>query len=117
MIVTRLRTVIAIVALLGSFSPELLAQGTGRGGGGRGGRTVPMDSARARQLYVSNRPEDHPQADFARQIQQRLALEDTTAMRSRGLMDYSTVKYKSSVDGMEIPASLYQPLQKRGPRG
>ena len=88
-----------------------------QGRGGRGGPPVIMDSARARQLYVSNRPEDHPQPNFEQQVRQRLALEDTTAMRSRGVLDYSTVKYRSSVDGMEIPASLYQPLQKRGPRG
>ena len=117
MTLKRLRTVVAIAALVGSFSPELLAQGTGRGGGGRGGRTVPMDSARARQLYVSNRPEDHPQADFERQIQQRLVAESTTVTKSKGVLDYTIVKYKSSVDGMEIPASLYQPLHKRGPRG
>ncbi len=30
-------------------------------------RDVPMDSARAAALYVSDRPEDHPQADFERQ--------------------------------------------------
>ena len=29
---------------------------------------VPMDTARARMLYVSNRPEDHPVADYARHI-------------------------------------------------
>jgi dipeptidyl aminopeptidase/acylaminoacyl peptidase len=76
-----------------------------------------MDSARARQLYVSNRPEDHPQANFEQQIQQRLVAESTTVAKSRGVLEYTTVKYKSSVDGMEIPASLYQPLEKRGPRG
>jgi hypothetical protein len=29
---------------------------------------APVDSARAALLYVSNRPEDHPQADFAAQL-------------------------------------------------
>jgi dipeptidyl aminopeptidase/acylaminoacyl peptidase len=76
-----------------------------------------MDSARARQLYVSNKPEDHPQADFERQIQQRLAAESTTVAKSKGVLEYRTVTYRSSADGMEIPASLYEPLQKRGPRG
>jgi len=91
------------------------AQGGGRGG--RGGRAVVMDSARARQLYVSTRPEDHPQADFERQIAQRLVAESTTVAKSKGVLAYRTVSYKSSADGMEIPASLYEPLQKRGPRG
>jgi len=99
--------------------PTAVAQGGGRGGRGqgRGGPPVVMDSARARQLYVSNRPEDHPQPNFENQIAQRMVAESTTVARSRGVLDYSTVSYKSSVDGMTIPASLYQPLQKRGARG
>lgn len=107
---------IAFLALIGSVPLTASAQGGG-GRGGRGGPPVVMDSARARQLYVSNRPEDHPQANFDQQIQQRLVAESTTVAKSRGVLDYSTVTYKSSVDGMAIPASLYQPLQKRGPRG
>ena len=55
--------------------------------------------------------------DFEQQIAQRLVAESTTVAKSRGVLEYTNVKYKSSVDGMEIPASLYQPLQKRGPRG
>ena len=113
----RLTALMALAAVLVP-SEFATAQGTGRGGraGGRGTPVV-MDSARARQLYVSNRPEDHPQADFERQVQQRLVAESTTVAKSKGALDYSIVKYKSTVDGMEIPASLYQPLQKRGPRG
>ena len=111
----RLNTVLALTVLGLSSASDLQAQG---GRGGRGGRApVVMDSARARQLYVSNRPEDHPQADFERQIAQRMVAESTTVAKSRGVLEYTTVKYKSSVDGMEIPASLYQPLQKRGARG
>ena len=78
---------------------------------------VVMDSARATELYVSNRPEDHPPADFARQIAARKASDSIYAARSKGGMDFSIVSYKSSVDGMEIPAYLFQPLAKRGPRG
>jgi dipeptidyl aminopeptidase/acylaminoacyl peptidase len=78
---------------------------------------VVMDSARARELYVSNRPEDHPPADFARQIEARKASDSIYAARSKGVMDFSIVSYKSSVDGMEIPAYLFQPLTKRGPHG
>jgi dipeptidyl aminopeptidase/acylaminoacyl peptidase len=32
-------------------------------------------------------------------------------------MDFSKVTYRSSVDGMTVPAYLFQPLQKRGARG
>jgi acetyl esterase/lipase len=108
-------TLLAVVALSVIPVSSLAAQ-RGRGGG-RGGPPVVMDTARARQLYVSNRPEDHRQANFDGQIAQRLVAESLTTVRSRGVLEYSTVSYRSSVDGMEIPASLYQPLEKRGPRG
>jgi dipeptidyl aminopeptidase/acylaminoacyl peptidase len=91
--------------------------GRGGRGGGRGSQTVITDTARARQLFVSNRHEDHRQANFDQQIKERLVAESTTVAKSRGVLEYTNVKYKSSVDGMEIPASLYQPLQKRGARG
>jgi dipeptidyl aminopeptidase/acylaminoacyl peptidase len=112
----RFSTAIVLATLAGSSVTELAAQTGGRGG--RAGQPpVAMDSARARQLYVSNRPEDHPQANFEQQIQQRHVAESTTVARSRGVLEYTNVKYKSNVDGLEIPASLYQPLQKRGARG
>lgn len=103
-----------LLLVAASASSDLPAQG---GRGGRGGPPVVMDSVRARQLYVSNRPEDHPQANFDQQVAQRIVAESLTTVRSRGVLDYSTVSYRSSVDGMTIPASLYQPLQKRGARG
>lgn len=107
----RLHLLPVLLTVVGSVSSELPAQG------GRGGPPVVMDTARARQLYVSNRPEDHPQANFQQQIAQRLVAESLTTVRSRGVLDYTTVSYRSAVDGLTIPASLYQPLQKRGPRG
>jgi dienelactone hydrolase len=109
-------TALLVVLILSHF-PAASAFAQGGRGGGRGGPPVVMDSARARQLYVSNRPEDHRPANFDAQIAQRLVAESLTTVRSSGILEYSTVSYRSSVDGMEIPASLYQPLQKRGPRG
>jgi len=76
-----------------------------------------MDSARARLLYVSNRPEDHPQANFEAQIAAKKRTDSIYAARSAGVMDFKKISYKSSVDGLEIPAYLFQPLEKRGPRG
>ncbi|HEX6943609.1 MAG TPA: alpha/beta fold hydrolase [Gemmatimonadaceae bacterium] len=113
----RLAALLTLSAIV--VSPKLGdAQGTGRGGRGGGrGTPVVMDTTRARELYVSNRPEDHPQANFEQQIQQRLVAESTTVAKSKDVLEYTNVKYKSGVDGMEIPASLYQPLQKRGARG
>jgi dipeptidyl aminopeptidase/acylaminoacyl peptidase len=78
---------------------------------------VVMDSARARELYVSNRPEDHPGANFERQIEQKKRTDSIYAVRSAGVMDFAKISYRSSVDGMEIPAYRFQPLHKRGPRG
>lgn len=76
-----------------------------------------MDTARVRDLYVSNRPEDHPPANYDADIASRKASDSTFAARSRGVVDYAKVTYKSTADGMEIPAHLFQPLQKRGARG
>jgi dipeptidyl aminopeptidase/acylaminoacyl peptidase len=78
---------------------------------------VPMDPERAAQLYVSNRPEDHPVANFARDIANKARTDSIFEARSRGVLDYRKVTYRSSVGDMDIPAYVYQPLQKRGPRG
>lgn len=78
---------------------------------------VRMDSARAAQLYVSNRHEDHPQANFARQIAAKARTDSIFQARSKGVMEFRKITYKSSVDGMEIPAMVFAPLQKRGARG
>jgi dipeptidyl aminopeptidase/acylaminoacyl peptidase len=76
-----------------------------------------MDSSRARQLYVSDRPEDHPPANFERHIASRKETDSVYADRSRGVMDYRKISYRSSVDSMEIPAHLFQPLEQRGAGG
>jgi dipeptidyl aminopeptidase/acylaminoacyl peptidase len=77
--------------------------------------TVAMDSARAAMLYVSNRPEDHPRADFEQQIAAKARTDSIFAARSKGVMKYSKITYRSSADGLEIPAYLYEPLIPRGP--
>ncbi len=79
-------------------------------------RTVPMDSARAALLYVSNRPEDHPTPDFDRQRAAKARTDSVYAARSAGVMAFSKVTYPSSADGMTIPAYLFAPLTPRGPR-
>jgi dipeptidyl aminopeptidase/acylaminoacyl peptidase len=83
------------------------------------GRAIPvdMDEERARRLYVSNKPEDQPGADFAGDIKRRVATEARYAEASRGVMDYKKVTYRSSIGDMEIPAYLFQPLKLRGARG
>lgn len=79
-------------------------------------RVVPMDTARARLLYVSNRHEDHPEADYAAHIAAKAVTDSIFAARSRGVMQYRKVTYRSPVDGLEIPAYVYAPLTPRGDR-
>jgi len=76
-----------------------------------------MDSARAEELYVSNRPEDQPQADFTRQVVEKLRTDSILAARAVGSYELKKITYKSIADGMEIPAYLFTPLTKRGARG
>jgi dipeptidyl aminopeptidase/acylaminoacyl peptidase len=88
--------------------------------GGRGQRQGPdvqMDQDRARRLYVSNDPKDHSRADFQRAVQEKAKIDARYAQASTGVMDFQKVKYRSSVGDMDIPAYLFQPLQKRGPAG
>lgn len=80
-------------------------------------RRVVMDPQRAAQLYVSNRPEDHPVANYAGHMATKARTDSIFEARSRGVLDYRKVTYRSSVGDMDIPAYVYQPLQKRGARG
>jgi dipeptidyl aminopeptidase/acylaminoacyl peptidase len=110
--IARSRT-IALAFL--SLSSSVAAQA--RQGGGPPRQQVVMDTARARELYISNRPEDHPPANYADAIAGKKRTDSIYTARSAGVMDFKKISYKSTVDGMEIPAYLFQPLAKRGPRG
>ena len=92
------------------------ARGQGQGRGTRGAWTGPMDEARARQLYVSNDPNDHSKPNYQAQIDARLATEAKFAQVAAGVLDYRKVSYRSSVGDMDIPAYLFQPSQPRGAR-
>jgi dipeptidyl aminopeptidase/acylaminoacyl peptidase len=79
-------------------------------------RVVEMDSARAAALYVSNRPEDHPPANYEAALRAKAVTDSIYAARSRGLVDFRKVTYTSSVGDMEIPAYLFQPLEPAAAR-
>src|SRR5688500_17145440 len=97
---------------------EPAAGGRGQGRGGGGGFTGVMDSVRARQLYVSRDPKDLPSCgNCERDIANKRATDSTYAARSAGVMEFRKVTYRSRVDGLEIPAYLFAPLQKRGAAG
>jgi dipeptidyl aminopeptidase/acylaminoacyl peptidase len=102
-------TVLAALFLL-VFVQAAVAQAPAR-------RAVELDSARAALLYVSTRPEDHPVADYEAHIAAKARTDSIFEARSRGVLDYSKVRYRSSVGDMDIPAYVYQPLNKRGARG
>ncbi|MDP2321575.1 MAG: prolyl oligopeptidase family serine peptidase [Acidobacteriota bacterium] len=76
-----------------------------------------MDEERARQLYVSNRHEDHSKPDFTRQMSAKAAEDARYAELCKGVMECTKISYRSSVGDMDIPAYLFQPLEKRGARG
>ena len=107
----------ATLFVFAGLAPALAQQPGGGSAPQRPRQVVPMDSARAAQLYVSNRPEDHSQPDFDRQIQQKARTDSIYRARSKGVMDFQKISYKSSVDGMTIPAYLFQPVAKRGAKG
>jgi len=116
----------ALSAALGSGVAS--AQGTpppstgtpqrGRGGGGQRSelpwRTA-EDTARAHRLYISTHPEDLPHTGA--QTARRVRTDSIFAERSKGVMDFQIVSYRSDIDSLEIPAYVFGPLKKRGAKG
>jgi len=110
----------ASLAIVIAAAPLASQQQTARPQGQRPQRPrqiVKMDSARAAELYVSNLPEDQPPADFDRQVAQKKQTDSILAARAPGAYEFKKITYKSNADGLEIPAYLFAPLNKRGPHG
>jgi len=79
---------------------------------------VPMNQERARRLYVSDDPTDHtPGHDYGRDMNTKAEIDRRYAEVTKGVVDYRKLSYKSRIGGLEIPAYVFQPLQKRGARG
>ena len=79
---------------------------------------VPMDPDRARQLYVSKDPKDQSLGtDYQRAIDARVADEARYPELCKGVVDFKKVSYRSSVGDLDIPAYLFQPIEKRGAKG
>ncbi len=92
------------------------APATGQRGGGRGVQG-PIDEQRARQLYVSNKFEDHSRPNFQAQIDTKAKEDARYDAACQGIMECTKVTYRSSVGDMDIPAYVFQPLNRRGTRG
>jgi dipeptidyl aminopeptidase/acylaminoacyl peptidase len=76
-----------------------------------------MDSTRARLLYVSKDPKELPDCrDCEGDIRAREKTDSIYAARSRGVLEFRKITYRSRVDGLEIPAYLFAPLTKRSER-
>lgn len=113
-----MRTCIAGSALACLLTAQLGGQQPARTDSSRAPRQrVEMDSARAALLYVSDRAEDAPIANYAREMTAKRRTDSIYAARSAGVMEFKQITYQSSVDGLTIPAYLFAPLAKRGPRG
>ena len=79
---------------------------------------LPMDEKRARQLYVPTDPQYQSVGhDYEADVKARLAIEARYAEACKGIIDYKKVTYRSRIGDMDIPAHLFQPLQKRGTKG
>ena len=100
----------------GAAAPRAGAAEPRRAGIARG-HVGAMDSVRARQLYVSKDPKDLPGADFESQIKAKAKTDSIYAARFAGWADFQKVTYKSTADGMTIPAYLFAPKAKRGAKG
>jgi dipeptidyl aminopeptidase/acylaminoacyl peptidase len=111
----RLRYGAAIAAALIVGSPPIAS--AQQGGGGQQRPALQMDTARVRQLYVSNRHADQRGANWDQQVAGKKTTDSIFAARSQGVLDYRKITYRSRVGDMDIPAYVYQPLQKRGARG
>jgi dipeptidyl aminopeptidase/acylaminoacyl peptidase len=118
---------VAVVAVRGSLTAKAQAppaqgqaqpraQGAAQPGTPR--PQVQVDPERARQLYVSKDPMDHsPGTDYAAQVAAREKDAARYPALCKGIIDFSIVKYRSSVGDLDIPAYLFQPVKKRGPKG
>jgi dipeptidyl aminopeptidase/acylaminoacyl peptidase len=87
---------------------------------GRAPRPQPaVDPDRARQLYVSKDPKDHGLGtNYQGDIDARTAAEARyPELCAKANIDFKKVTYRSSVGDLDIPAYLFQPIQKRGPKG
>jgi dipeptidyl aminopeptidase/acylaminoacyl peptidase len=79
---------------------------------------VVVDPQRAAQLYVSKDPKDHsPGTNYQSAIDEKKKSDLRYPELCKGIIDFQKITYKSKVDGIEIPAYLFQPMEKRGPKG
>jgi len=78
---------------------------------------VPMDPERARELYVPTDPQYQSiGTNFERAVEQKAEIDKRYEEVTKGVVDYSKVSYRSPIGDLDIPAYLFQPLDKGGPK-
>ena len=124
MMQTRRPAVLSVVlaaSLVATASLAEAQQTSTRPGQGQGAQQqrqpVKVNQARAESLYVSADPADHPPRDFARDMAAKARTDSIYAARSRGVMEFTKIRYRSRAGDMDVPAYLFAPLTKRGARG
>lgn len=103
---------ILVTAMLAATA--LSAQQAPQGTPARARQVIPKDTARVSLLYVSNRPVDHPTANYEQDMRAKARMDSIFAARSVDVMRYEKITYRSGVDGMTIPAYVFSPLRSRG---
>jgi dipeptidyl aminopeptidase/acylaminoacyl peptidase len=99
---------------------EVVPPQRGRGGPPREIWRTAADTQRAKQLYVSKDTTDLPKLDTAgyrRNLADRARIESNFEKFSKGSYVFEKVSYKSDADGLEIPAYVFSPVNKRGAGG
>jgi dipeptidyl aminopeptidase/acylaminoacyl peptidase len=115
-ILATLTALPAVAAVAGAqATPPTRAPTAGQDAPAR--RPVKINQARAESLYVSADPADHNQRNFERDIAAKKATDSIYAARSRGVMEFTKISYRSKAGDMDVPAYLFAPLNKRGARG
>jgi dipeptidyl aminopeptidase/acylaminoacyl peptidase len=79
---------------------------------------VPMDPERARLLYVSKDPKDQSVGtDYQAAVEAKARDDARYPDLCKGVIDFKKITYRSRIGDLDIPAYLFQPLAKRGPKG
>jgi dipeptidyl aminopeptidase/acylaminoacyl peptidase len=80
-------------------------------------QVIQKDSARMELLYVSDDWGDHPIADYELAIQRKATTDSIYRAVTQGVVDFKKVTYRSRIGDLDIPAYVFQPLEKRGVKG
>ena len=81
-------------------------------------RPPSMDPTRVERLYVSANPDDHAVGyDFQRDVERKAEIDARYAAVTKGVVAFRKVSYRSRIGDLDIPAYLFEPLEKRGAGG